>query len=205
MSITRALAELKLLSSRIENAIENAHFVVVQSGDKAIPGYNSSAEFAQKAKASLDSIQALIKRRQLIKHAIVLSNASTIVQIDNVQLTVAEAIEQKSSILLEKKLLGKIISDHDKALGEMNKENARVQERLDRLVEASFGTDVKAKSEHYEAITVPFLKKNEAKLLDPIHSRDKASELLAKITSFETEVDFVLSACNATTMIEIPE
>ena len=47
----------------------------------------------------------LISRRNKIKSAIIMSNAKTVVEVAGKQMTVAEAIDKKSSIEYEKELL----------------------------------------------------------------------------------------------------
>ena len=63
MSVTRGLAELKLLADRIEKTIENGRYVVLKIGDKTITGYKSDEDFVNGAKATYDSALALIKRK----------------------------------------------------------------------------------------------------------------------------------------------
>ncbi len=205
ISVTRGLAELKLLEKRIETNVSQSTFVAVQLGDKPLTGYKSLEEFQTRAQASLQTVNDLITRRQRIKAAIVVSNATTLVRVGMETMTVAEAIERKQSIQHEKVLLTKMVNQHELALREITKENQKVQERLDRLVEASLGGDVKVKDDQYESIAAPFLKKNEAKLVDPLSLRDKIDALQGKISEFEAEVDFVLSTSNAITMIEIAD
>ena len=50
----------------------------------------------------------MIKRRNQIKSAIIASNAVTMVEVAGVRMTVAEAIDKKSSIGYEKELLARL-------------------------------------------------------------------------------------------------
>ncbi|MCP4369761.1 MAG: hypothetical protein GY797_16855, partial [Deltaproteobacteria bacterium] len=108
MTISRALAELKLLDKRIRGTIEKGTFAGLAQGKKSITGYETNDEFIKTAKSSIQSAQDLIKRRQAIKSAIVNSNAKTEVTIADKKMSVAEAIERKSSIEYEKLLLQKL-------------------------------------------------------------------------------------------------
>jgi hypothetical protein len=79
LTITKALVELKLLDSRINNGITKLLPVEVIEGDRPPSGFKSVAEFNQAATSLLQSVQDLIERRQKIKNAIVKSNAVTLV------------------------------------------------------------------------------------------------------------------------------
>ncbi len=205
MSVTRGLAELKLLADRIEKTIEQSKYVALKNGDKPVNGYKNDDEFKGNAKSNYDSVMALIKRRQAIKSAIVQSNATTNVVIGGVTMTVAEAIERKGSISLEKQLLEELSDQYNSVLLAVQRENVKVQERLDKLVESSFGQNTKVRDDQYESIAKPFLEKNEASVVDPLDAKSIIAKLSASIAEFEAEVDFTLSTSNAITMITIPD
>lgn len=205
MTITRGLAELKLLDARIHRGIDEAEFAAVVIGEKPVKGYSSNEEFSRKSRASLQSIESLIARRKAIKAAIVVSNATTYVMIAGQRMTVAEAIERKSSIHYEEALLGQMRQQYQQALAEIERRNAEAQVRLDRLLEANFGKESKAKDSEYEAIAKPFMAQNEAKLVDPVKLKERIDQLTNEIESFRSEVDFILSESNTLTKIIIPD
>jgi hypothetical protein len=118
-------------------------------------------------------------------------------------MTVEEAIERKANIAFEKQLLGRLVEQHDVALKILIKENAMVQERLDKFIQISLGSSAKSQDDEYQSIAKPFLSKNEARLVDPLRIRDLAEKLLTEIGKFESEVDFVISSSNAITIIDI--
>ena len=63
MSITRALAEKKLLEKRIEKTIKQSKFVTVaRNGSKDVTKGNSKEDFKKEAKASLQSVKDLMER-----------------------------------------------------------------------------------------------------------------------------------------------
>ncbi|HYK73264.1 MAG TPA: hypothetical protein VEV44_09105, partial [Pseudoneobacillus sp.] len=98
ITIAKGLVELKLLNNRINRVINDSVFAGFTVGKKVMTGFNDIEELEQRAKSDYQSVQDLIKRRNEIKSAIVVSNATTEVQIADKTLTVAEAIERKSSI-----------------------------------------------------------------------------------------------------------
>jgi hypothetical protein len=108
MTVTRALAELKLLDSRINRTINGATFGGILVGNKVSAGLTSVDDIEKRAKADFQSVKALINSRNEIKSAIVKSNSVVEVEIAGVKLTVAEAIERKTSIQYENNLLASL-------------------------------------------------------------------------------------------------
>ena len=205
MTITRALVELKTLTFRIEKAIDILTPIAVVTGKNAPRGFVSREEFERDTKSKFESASDLIKRRSVIKSAIVKANASTNVVIADKTMTIAEAIERKSSIALEKKLLQKLSSFYSNALKTQEQLDMKCQEQLHRLLEVNFGKDSKAKTEEIDAISKPYLENNAPKLIDPLDVKKKIEELENSITKFESEVDVVLSEANAKTEFEITD
>lgn len=77
MAVHKALAELKIIDSRIERSIDDAQFCVANKhSNEKINGI--PVEDAKKLMVgSYDKASDLIKRRNAIKRAVVLSNAKT--------------------------------------------------------------------------------------------------------------------------------
>lgn len=95
MTIHRALAELKLLDSRIDTAIENSSFCTcIKHGQDKVSGKTIS-QFRKDAESALQKITDLINRRNAIKQAVSNSNSQTTVQIAGKTYTVASAIAMK--------------------------------------------------------------------------------------------------------------
>lgn len=205
MTITRGLAELKLLDKRIEKAIQDNAVVGIASGKNPVKGYTSIEAFEAAAKSNYQSVLDLIKRRQAIKSAIVKSNAVTMVNIAGVEMTVAEAIERKTSIVFEQNLLRKMQYDYNKTIDLVEQKNENVKKELDKLLIAHFGKETKGKEMEMSTITKQYVEINESKVIDPINVRSKIEQLQERIDTFLTEVDFVLSESNTVTRIEIAE
>ena len=114
MSIHRALAELKTLDARINSACSGTFVYANKKSNAKISGM--SIEDAKKfLVGNYDRAKDLIERRKKIKSAIVESNAKTEVEVAGIKMTVADAIERKSSkagakfIILEEGI-GKTVS-----------------------------------------------------------------------------------------------
>lgn len=205
ISITRGLAEIKLLEKRIQKEIAQSVFIGYAVGKKSVKGYDSIPEFEAKVKGSYQSVNDLIKRRDAIKSSIVKSNAMTEVTINGQTMTVAEAIERKTSIVFEKELLNKMVNELTNVNYQVQRRNDEVQEKLHDLLQTNFGKDSKAKSDEVDSITKPYLENNEAKVIDPLKLQSIIEELSNKLDAFESEVDFVLSESNTITKISIAD
>ena len=205
ISITEALNELKLYDSKINKAIANAKLASAakKSSDKV--GVIQKDEFKERAKASYQSVTDLITNRNALKSAIVKSNAVTEVTINGKTMTVAEAIERKNSIDYDVTLLNEMKKQYVTATDTVNKENKKVDNKVDELLSTLIGkdSDKKISKEDQEAIEKPYREKNEYEFIDPIGIYDKMLELEADIDGFNSEVDTRLVLSNATTFIEI--
>lgn len=205
ISITEALNELKLYDSKITKAITNASFVggAKKSSDKI--GVVSKDIFNERAKATYQSSIDLIANRNSLKSAIVKSNAITEVQVADKVMTVAEAIERKNSIEYEETLLSEMKRQYANASELVNKENKKVDNKVDELLATLIGKDYdkKISKEDQEAIEKPYRDKNEFELIDPIEIYDKIVKLEEEIDNFKSQVDTQLVISNAITKIEI--
>lgn len=197
MSITQALAELKLLDKRINKAFDCVLWADVKT--KAHPV--DTEKFAKTVKAEYQSFTDLVKRRDAIKRAVVLSNATTRVKIGGWEGTVAEAIEYKVSIAYKKRLLDEMRSQLFQAKQKYETQQQGVDDRLEKLLHSELGKDVKTSPETITALTNSFRENNKVELVDPLDLAAKASELESEIDEFETNVDWVLSETNGTTKI----
>ena len=205
MLVTVALNELKLLDKRINDKIHSAIFVVIakESDKNAIKGI-SKIKFRADAKADYDSINDLIKRRQVLKNAIILSNAQTHVKIADMDMTVAEAIEYKNSIEYQKELLYTMESQYALAVSNMTTANNKVDATIDSMLEKLYGkdSDKKITAEDQDAVATPYRKANQHALVDELGIKERIESLKEFIGKFESEVDSVLQVSNCTTVID---
>lgn len=95
MTIHKALCELKTLDSRIKKAIEGSVFVFANKHSNAKVSGKTISAYSDEVKSAYQSACDLIARRDAIKRAVTLSNATTKVTIGGQEYTIAEAIEMK--------------------------------------------------------------------------------------------------------------
>jgi len=201
ITVTRALAQVKSLNDRIERATATT-FVSHTVGGKHHTG-KTAQEIEVQLKQNLQSVQDLITQRAKVKAAIVRSNAVTQVTINGVAMTVAEAIERKGSIQLDKALLNQLSVQASQQRAVVERANVQMQQRLDDLIKTTASKDRKVEESDIKAISEPFERNNKAVLLDPNDVAQVIQKLERDILDFEEEVDFALSEVNAVTKITV--
>jgi len=205
ITITRALAELKLLSKKITDKIEKSKFCgITQKRHGKIIGDNKTAiEYEKETRSNYDSINNLINRYRDIKNKVLKSNSKIKVKIAGKSYTVAEAIELKNSIGFEKELYEKINIDRGMMIDKIEANRIKLENDVKTMLENNLGTDRKAQKDNYENIAKPFIEANEFRLVVGFDIDKIINGLNDKIESFLNEVDFVLSESNSQNYIEI--
>lgn len=206
MTVHKALAELKIVDDRIVSAINSGTYCIANkhSNDK-IKGV-SLDEYKKTMQGCYDKATDLIKRRNAIKRAVVLSNATTKVNIDGVEYTVAEAIEMKNhGVEFDDMLYRTLNNQYLKAQAEILKQNGDdLEKRAEQYVIGIYGSkEGKTNTDDFEKTKKDFITANSYELIDPIKILDKINSLEESISSFRAEVDAALSTSNAVTEIEI--
>jgi hypothetical protein len=203
ISVGRGLVILKGLDDRITKSISNFTPLEILIGGK-LKCSKTVDEFVEAVKSDYQSIHGLLKYKNTVKSAIVKSNADTFVKINQVNMTVAEAIERKRSIVKEKHLLQHMRQELKKFRQAVEIANVSAQTRLDQLVAQTLSKEsTKIKGDEYESIAKPFMTRNESRLIDPLDLETQVNFLENSIDKFEEEVDICLSESNARTMINI--
>ena len=205
ISITKALRELKTLDARILKKISETTFAASKKPKENIRGFKTVEEFEKEAKESIQSIKDLIDRRKQIKKSIVESNATTMVEVSGVKMTVADAIERKNFIEIEKILLRKMNTDYSQSQEKVEVNNEIAQDRLDTQLNNMISKDGKTDLTAVEGYKKLFWESDETKLIDPIHVKQIATKMALDIESFEDDVDVALSEINARTLITIKQ
>lgn len=206
MSVHKALAELKLLDARIEKAMKECPYVVVvRNCDTKVSGVDID-KYTEQIKASYKSINDLIRRRNAIKAAVILSNATAKAKVVDQEYTVAEAIDMKlHGIEFKKKLLQELKQAYNKAQSTADASNGRdLDVRAESFLKSIFSTtDIKGASEEVQKSREDFVKKQTMVLKDPLDIQQEIKSLEDEINKFSAEIDAALSVSNATTEITV--
>lgn len=209
MTVHKALAELKVIDSRIENAIKDATFVVANKhSNEKIAGV-PIGEYKTTIKAAYQKVNDLINRRNAMKRAVVLSNAQTTVQIGSDSYTVAEAIEMKNHGMEHMKTLLQALTRQYHSTQNVLTLNSgdALEKKAENYVLSVIQAQPKdskmsVDSEAMKSLRKTYIENNTYDLIDPIDIAKKMEELTDQITQFETEVDAALSVSNALTVVE---
>jgi hypothetical protein len=194
---------LKTLDVRINKEIHLQNPIAVYQVGKLPIGYTSVDDFNTNAKANSTSVLALIKQRNAIKSEIVRSNALTEITVDGKVYTVAGAIERKNSIGYERELLNRYTFLYKATLDKQEALTKVAQNKLDSLIESTFGKDSKVDPENIKSISEQFWKQNEIKLADPLKLMDLITTMSNSIEEFISNVDVELTISNSTNFIEV--
>lgn len=205
MTIHKALCELKILDSRINNAISSARFCLANKHSNEKVNGVTVEEYQETMKASYNKASDLIRRREAIKRAVVLSNAKTIVKIGGKEYTVAEAIEMNNhGIDLKLQLKNAMKKQYDSAMTAIISKNSVVDDKATEYVVGLFGQkESKTANEEYEKARKSYIEANTMELIDPVNILEEIEALEVEIANFTTEVDSALSVSNALTEITV--
>ena len=208
MTVHKALAELKIIDDRTDKAIGSCDYAyAVKNGTSKISGV-SIGDFKDDIKSSYQKVNDLINRRNAMKRAVVLSNATTKVIVAGQEYTVAEAIDMKNNGMRGLKYLRDYMTHRymvakdqfNRNSGEALEEKANqyVMNVLNSQGNSADKTDAK----QIQTLHDSYVTNNEFVMIDPLDVAQKLEELDKTITDFETDVDAALSTSNAITTIE---
>jgi len=206
MTVHKALAELKIIGDRINSATSSGIYVRANKHSNEKINGVSVDEFKKQIQSSWDKVNDLIKRRNAIKKAVVLSNATIKVKVGDDEYTVAEAIEMKNSgMQYKKELMNVLNTQYIKAIQITEKENGEtLQQKAENYVLGLYGSkEGKTAIDEIENTRKQFITNNTFELIDPIKVREKIDALEKEISEFESEIDASLSVSNAITELTI--
>lgn len=203
MTVTRALAELKTLRTRIIIATAKPFLGIVRGKDGT--PFTTYQPDADGIRANFASVVSLMKRRDAIKTAVVASNAVTTVMIGSKTYTVAAAIESKASAELTDNLIRNIKQQLTDLFNDISRNNSALEQKIDTQVMAVFGKDSKktVTDTDYQSVRQPMLDQHELRLLDPLGVSALIKQLEDDQADFLLNVDYALSEANAVTTITI--
>jgi len=195
ITITRALTELKTLDKRIQKSIDSGTFVSFHGQ------FNKPTPRSKTAVADYQSIMDLLSRRKRIKSLIVMSNATIKVIICGKEMTVAEAIETKSSNKHYDNLVSRLKSQFASASSTVESMNERVRRELERKTQLT--GDKNDTTLDIFQFSKTYMSMHGVELYDPLNVPNKVKKLEDYLMQFRSEVDFILTEKNSTTLIEL--
>jgi len=200
-SVTRSLVEIKTIDGRITKIIDGGLFMTYKTKYKNTR--HTEEDFKKSATADFQSINDLIKRRDQIKNAIVLSNATTMVEIAGAKMTVSQAIEFKNTIAYKTAILAMLKKQRQIVIVEVDAHRQKVQTKVDENVRIICGKDSKPDAATLKMVSDGITAGDPIDVYDPLNLDKVIDDMEREIDDFKANVDFVLSESNATTMIEV--
>ena len=210
MTAHKALAELKIIDDRINNAIAGGTYVIANKHSNTKIHGMTIDDFKTSMKADFQKVSDLIARRNAIKRAVVASNAVTKVKVGDNEYTVAEAIEMKNHGMEFKNTFKMYIErQYANAKNDLDKNSGDpLEKRAENYVLSVIQAQPKdskmaVDSEAMKNLRAQYIKDNTYDIIDPIGVKDVIEKLDNEISSFLTEVDAALSVSNALTVLDI--
>lgn len=206
MTVHKALCELKTLDARITKTIQHNIFVFANKHSNTKISGLSIGEYSGEVKSAYQSATDLIARRDAIKRAVVLSNATKKVTVGGTEYTIAEAIEMKNhGIPMQQMLLQKLESDNRHARRMADENNgATLETRADEYIKSIYGSaDMKNLSDDIKRTRADFITAQTTEIVDPIGIKAEMAQLEKQINSFLVDIDSALSVSNALTEITV--
>lgn len=210
LTVQEALNQLKVLDKRIERKLGDTKYVGVVQEDKLVYPASSKGDkdkFISDAKSSIDSLLDLIAYRHALKAGILRSNALTEIVIGDKKMTVAEAIDYKTSIQSEKDLVQTLVNDLTQATTKMTRINNDIDTALEKKQNSLLSSDKDDKSSEFIKFLKEQAEKEKATVLELEVGKalvsDYIKDKLDSIEQFEQTVDFKLTASNVSTEITV--
>ena len=184
MTVHKALAELKTMDDRITKAMrETTYVLAAKSSAEKIDGM-TVADFKSKMKSNFQKVNDLIARRDAMKRAVVLSNASTKIMVGNVEYTVAEAIEMKNhGVDYKRAMLRNITMAYNAAQSEFNRNSGEaLEKRAEQYVLSVIQAQPKdgkmaIDSDAMKAVRQTYIDNNSYDIIDPLNVAKIMEEL----------------------------
>jgi len=203
MSVHRALAELKNIDSRIKNEISRAVFAGGKRKISETIQNVTSDVFKSRSKSYLQTITDLSNRRNAIKSALVLSNANTKVNIAGNEMTVAEAIDKKNTVDIQKTLIQKLKATHAGVHLKVTQFNETLSEEALAYFKQITENKDKLNENAFKAVLGAYKEEREQEIIEGFDVYKTYTDMEDELENFLTNVDYILSESNTETKITI--
>lgn len=203
LTITRALKEKKEAQKKSEDKIAKVEPMVIKKGtENVVVGFNSDDDYKKNHKSCYDSANDLNIRRNKIASAIMISNANKVVKIGDEEMTVAEAIDRKNNNF-DENLLKSLKRAQNQAMEQLEYEMDTYNVKFNEHIANMYSGNNKINEESMKITRAEFEKHNKPVLVEAFNVQAEIERLEKKVSTFNDEVDIVLSEINATTKVGV--
>lgn len=204
ITLHRALSELKVIESRIMKKIADFHPCGTSKEGKLIDGLHDALEFKKSVQSKYISIVDLMDRRVKIRAALSVANATTIVEIAGLKMTISEAIAAKNYMTTNRELIQNLRMKYNGVKGQVNKHNEQVDENAFTLAKTMLSNpELDKSSPKIKEISADFYLQHEVKMADPLDVVAITEAAESELDEFDDCIDSALSEINAVTFIEV--
>ena len=199
MSITRALAQVKLIESKLGRAF--AGFDVEINGKlKYFPNFTTE-QFEKEALVEVNSFEDLFKNRLKIKSAIARANIDTKISLFGTEYSIIELIDLKNSSQYKKNVYTNLINNYNKCKSDVVNQDVKIENEVSKQVEVANSNKTQVSKDLTTTLTETYKTLWGGKIIGlDINKISKEKEDLDKLVA---EIDMILSEINSKTEIEV--
>lgn len=199
MSITRALAQVKLIESKLGRAF--AGFDVEINGKlKYFPNFTTE-QFEKEALVEVNSFEDLFKNRLKIKSAIARANIDTKISLLDTEYSIIELIDLKNSSQYKKNVYTNLINNYNKCKSDVINQDVKIENEVSKQVEVANSNKTQVSKDLTTTLTETYKTLWGGKIVGlDINKISKEKEELDKLVA---EIDMILSEINSKTEIEV--
>lgn len=199
MSITRALAQVKLIESKLGRAF--AGFDVEINGKlKYFPNFTTE-QFEKEALVEVTSFEDLFKNRLKIKSAIARANIDTKISLLDTEYSIIELIDLKNSSQYKKNVYTNLINNYNKCKSDVVNQDVKIENEVSKQVEVANSNKTQVSKDLTTTLTETYKTLWGGKIVGlDINKISKEKDDLDKLVA---EIDMILSEINSKTEIEV--
>lgn len=213
MLVTQALDERDLLKKRIHDAIRRCRVVTTKlPNDSKVAGGMTVEEFNQEATSQLQRVTDLIDRYKRLDSAILLANATEMIEVAGKKMPRAMAINLRKSLLSSQRGVdstdfeGMLISQLEVTLNDAKTTIAKTQMFADRQKEVLMANITSSEKKDVTSDAVSNLESYCANLVgvlvDPVGAEKKLQQLIEERDALISNLETAIKISNATTYVE---
>lgn len=211
MTVFEVLAEIARINQKLETQLRYSSVaVIVGQGDKrrfvtsdgTIPyTEENSKELASAFQSRLD----LLKRREMLKAALVQSNATTFITLAGEQYSIAQAIEMRKMLPQYKSLITLARNGYSQALRHVTELNVKCDDKIEAasIVARKEFVDLPEIDAIIARRTQAIEAEHRASVLDPANANGVADKLEMLVIDIESNLDSLINISNVQTLVEI--
>ena len=199
MSITRALAQVKLIESKLGRAF--AGFDVEINGKLKYFLNFTTEQFEKEALVEVNSFEDLFKNRLKIKSAIARANIDTKISLLDIEYSIIELIDLKNSSQYKKNVYTNLINNYNKCKSDVVNQDVKIENEVSKQVEVANSNKTQVSKDLTTTLTETYKTLWGGKIIGlDINKISKEKEDLDKLVA---EIDMILSEINSKTEIEV--